>query len=151
MFSSYLLSQENDRELIKIEEMDPTSVDVGCCSSDSTEDSKDVYTFCREEYMGDESEISSTQFPSETQLMFYERPHHTEKPCKCNNCDRQFTMKKYLRQHQTMHTGEKSNKCDIKQFSQSGDLKRHKVIRTGEKTFKCNECGKQFTQSRDLK
>ena len=53
--SSYLLSQENVRELIKIEEMDPTSGDGGCCSRGTTEDSKDVYNFCKEEYMAHES------------------------------------------------------------------------------------------------
>ena len=77
--SSYLLSQENIRELIKIEEMDPTSGDSGCCSSGANVNSKDVYTFCKEEYMADESEISSTQFPSKTHLMSYERPYQTEK------------------------------------------------------------------------
>ena len=92
--SSYLLSQENIRELIKIEEVDPTSGDGGCCSSGANVNSKDVYTFCKEEYIGDESEINSTQFPSETQL------------------NRQFTMRKYLRQHQNIPTGEKHIKCN---------------------------------------
>ena len=99
LLSSYLFSQENVRELIKIEEMDPTNGDGGCCSSDATEDSKDVYNFCGEEYLAHESEISSAQLTSKTELMFHKRPHQTEKPYKCNKCDRQFTMKKYLRQH----------------------------------------------------
>ena len=37
LLSSYLLSQENVRELIKIEEMDSISDDGGCCSSGVTE------------------------------------------------------------------------------------------------------------------
>ena len=35
--SSYLLSQEHVRELIKIEEMDSTSGDGGCCVSGITD------------------------------------------------------------------------------------------------------------------
>ena len=80
--------------------------------------------------------------------MFCRRSHQTEKPHKC---DRQFAMKKYLRQHQNIHTAEKAFKCDQcgKQFSQTGDLKRH--IHTGEKAFKCEKCGKQFSQNSNLK
>ena len=109
--SSYLHSQENIREHIKIEEMDPTSDDDGCCSSVGAEDSKDIYTFCGEQYMAEESEIRSTQFPSKR-----------EKPYKC---DGQFTMKKHLRQHEVIHTG--------------------------EICFKCDECGKQFSRNFELK
>ena len=179
--SSYLLSQENVMELIKIEEMNPTSGDGGCCSSSAANDSKDVYNFYGEEYMACKSEIRSTQFPSKTQLLYHEKPHQTKKPYKCDKCDRQFTMKKYLkqheiihtgekrftcdecgkqfsrssylRQHQTMYTGEKNNKFDEcgQQFTQSSYLKQHKVINTGEKAFKCDECSKNFSQSAGLK
>ena len=62
LLSSYLLSQENVRELIKIEEMDSISDDGGCRSI-FTEDSKNVYNFCEEEYTSCESEISNTHFP----------------------------------------------------------------------------------------
>ena len=92
--SSYLLSQENVRELIKIEEIDSTSGDSSCCSSGATEDSKDFYNFCGEGYMLCEPEISSAQFPSKTQLMFDKRPHQTEKPYKSDKSDGQFTKKK---------------------------------------------------------
>ena len=154
LLSSYLLSQENVRELIKIEEMDPTNAHGGCCSSDATEDSKDVYNFCGEEYLAHESEISSVQFPSKTELMFYKRPHQSEKPYKCNkSCDSQFAIKKNLRQNQITHTEEKRFTCDEcgKQFSQISHLKQHQLIHTGEKAFKCDECGKQFSQNNDLK
>ena len=50
LVSSYLVSQENIREVIKIEEMLPISGD-GQCFSGATEDSKDVYTFYGEEYI----------------------------------------------------------------------------------------------------
>ena len=151
-FSSYLLSQENVRELIKIEEMDPTSDDGGCCSSGANQDSKDVYTFCKEEYMGDESEISSTQFPSEIQLMFYVIPHQTEKPCKCNKCESQFTMKKYSRQHQIIPTGEKPIKYNEygKQSSQISCLNQSQIIHNEGNVFTCDDCGKQFSHNSSL-
>ena len=116
--SSYLLSQENVREFIKIEEMDPTSGDGGYCSNGATEDSKVVYNFYGGELTTWKSEISSTQFQSKTKLISHKRPHQTDKPHKCDKCDRQFTMKKYLKQHQITHTG--------------------------DRCFKCDECGKQF-------
>ena len=66
--------------------------------------------------------------------MSYERPHQIEKPYKY---DGQFTMKKYLRQHQIIHIGEKCFRCDEcgKEFSQSSHLNLHKLIHTGEKAF----------------
>ena len=45
------MSQENVREIIKIEEMDSLNSDDGYCMSGITEDSKDVYTFQRDGYM----------------------------------------------------------------------------------------------------
>ena len=107
--SSYLLSQENVRELIKIEEMDPTIGDGGCCSIGANENSKDIYTCCKEEYMGDISEISSTKHPSKTLFMTYERPHQTEKSYECNKFNGQFTMKKYLRHNIKLYILEKKH------------------------------------------
>ena len=149
MLSSYLFSQENVREVIKIEEMDSTSGDGGCCSSSVADDSKEIYNFYGKEYKARNSEISSTLCPSKT----HERPHETEKPYKCDTCGQQFTLKIYLKQHQTVHTGEKVFTCDEcgKQFSRIGNLKRHQLIHTGEIFFKCDECGKQFSDRCYLK
>ncbi|KAF7654610.1 hypothetical protein LDENG_00067170, partial [Lucifuga dentata] len=43
--------------------------------------------------------------------------------------------------------------CSVcgKNYTQSGDLKIHMRIHTGENVFICSECGKNFTQNRNLK
>ena len=78
LLSAYLTSQENVVEVIKIEEMSPISSNDPCVSG-ATEDVKYVHTSCREGYIHCESEICSTQFPSETHPMLLERLHKTEK------------------------------------------------------------------------
>ena len=84
MVSSYLFSQENFREIIKIEEMDAISGADVQCSSTATEDSKDVYTFNSEECMSYKSEICNKSIPSKTLFIPHERPHQTEKPYQCD-------------------------------------------------------------------
>ena len=155
ILSSYLSSQENIRELIKIEEIDIDHIsgDGGSCSSVVTEDSKDAYNLYREEYMAHKSEISSVQFPSKMQLMSYERTYQTDKPYKYDKYGKQFSKSSSSKKHKLTHTGEKVFICDEcgKQFSQNSFLKRHKVVHTGEKSFTCDEYDKQFAESGNLK
>ena len=97
LVSSYLTLQENVREVIKIEEKSPISNDDPPFSG-ATEDTKDVCTFDGEESIAYKSEICS-----KTRPMLHERLHKTEKSYKCKKCHQQFKMKKYLKQHQTIH------------------------------------------------
>ena len=153
LVSSYLVSQQNVREIIKIEEVDPISDVDGQCLNGTIEDSKDVYSFEREEYMSYKSEIYNIKIPSKNHFMPHERPYQTEKPYKCDECGKQFSQHSCLKQHKIVHTGQKHFKCDEcgKQFLRSGELKRHQLVHTGEKAFKCDECGKQFSRRDSLK
>ena len=137
LVSSYLTSQENIREVIKIEESDLI------CSDGVTEDSKVVYTFHREEYMTYGSDMSNIQFPSKPHPLLHERHPKTEEPCKCDKCGETFTMKRYRKEHQIIHSRENYMTCE-KYSLPSSTLKRDEVLHTGEKAFKCDECGKQF-------
>ena len=141
--SSYLTLQENVREIIKIEDMVPISSNDSHFLSNTTEDSKDVYPFDGGDYMSDEPEICSTLFSLKTHPILHQR---SEKPYQCDKCDKRFTMKRYLKQHQTTHSNEKPFKCDKcgKQFSQKSYLKRHQILHTGEKAFKCDVCDKKI-------
>ena len=62
-------------------------------------------------------------------------------PCKQENCDKSFTTKKALSQHQQVHTDEKFT-CDAceKQFNTKGYLQQH--FRVHDKNFVAR-CGKK--------
>ena len=80
LVSSYLTSQENLREVIKIEdeEMVPISGYSHNLFGDN-KDLKDVLAFVREECMACESEIRSTQFPLKIILCFMKDHLYMEK------------------------------------------------------------------------
>ncbi|KAG2464673.1 MAFK factor, partial [Polypterus senegalus] len=65
----------------------------------------------------------------------------------CPECGKGFRWKSKLREHQTMHFGEKPYFCAVcgKRFSYKRSIQRHQVLHTGEKCHPCPECGKLFT------
>ena len=81
----------------------------------------------------------------------------TNKPFKCDECNKSFRNKSGLSNHKIIHNGMKPHKCTFsgcgKAFARSCDLTRHIRLHTGDKPFKCHykNCGKSFTRSVQLR
>ncbi|KAE9544109.1 hypothetical protein AGLY_001798 [Aphis glycines] len=79
--------------------------------------------------------------------------HTGKRPYKCETCDKSFTRKDNFKSHQMIHSGEKPFKCGVcnKSFLHKGHIRNHIRIHTGERPYKCNVCGKSFLQEGHLK
>ena len=70
-------------------------------------------------------------------------------------CQRTFTAKCSMEQHQRVHDNLKPYICDHegcgKAFSQPSNLARHMRLHTGEKPFACSFCDKSFVSGSNLK
>ena len=71
-----------------------------------------------------------------------------ENEFRCSVCDKVFTRKATLEEHQNMHQGEIKQNCEYcgKQFSTVSNLQRHLTVHTSkQKRFQCDRCQKNFT------
>ncbi|XP_043206127.1 zinc finger protein 316-like [Amphibalanus amphitrite] len=74
-------------------------------------------------------------------------------PVTCKVCTRVFETPAALKEHATVHQGERPFKCEYcgKAFKFRHHLKDHCRIHTGERPFDCKICGKSFARSSILK
>ena len=77
-----------------------------------------------------------------------------EKPYGCKYCEKRFTQKTGLNQHERIHTGEIPYVCKYcsKRFRNKSSVTFHeRKYHTGEKPYECKTCNMSFIQSDRLK
>uniref|UniRef100_A0A8C3IAD4 Uncharacterized protein n=1 Tax=Chrysemys picta bellii TaxID=8478 RepID=A0A8C3IAD4_CHRPI len=122
------------------------------CCGEGLKKPKDI-SACQREGKGGENRgthtVSGKSCRQSSELSVQQTIHSGERPNKCPDCEKSFSQKSALVRHQRLHTGEKPYKCSDcgKSFSVSSHLITHQRLHTGERPYKCLDCGKSFSES----
>lgn len=94
-------------------------------------------------------------FAERAQLKSHSLTHTTERPFKCNRCEKAYKTSIKLKLHQrSVHEGFRPYACDqcMATFKECSDLRRHRRVHGGvDKSHQCEVCFKRFYELRSLR
>ncbi|XP_053697346.1 zinc finger protein 436-like [Sabethes cyaneus] len=88
------------------------------------------------------------QFTNRYLLQQHEQSAHSGVRFQCPQCEKSFTCKSYLKVHLRIHNNDRPFVCEVCQwaFVTRRDLEVHMIVHTGRKEFVCDVCGKDFSR-----
>ncbi|XP_030033845.2 zinc finger protein 573 isoform X7 [Manduca sexta] len=90
-------------------------------------------------------------FKKRTLLYLHFKATHTDDH-RCKECNKRFSTKRHLREHLSIHLGQRPLECSVcqKTFSRHRSLRKHLSIHNNSKKFVCQTCTKLFVEKKKL-
>ncbi len=96
--------------------------------------------------------ICKRRFSSNSSLMEHHKKHHEDpRPFKCLVCKKDFTKKRYLTQHQQIHS-ERPYQCEVcsESFKTEPALVSHRKMHDAKRQHQCPICSRTYITANDL-